>query len=106
MLSQATPAATQRRPAKSAARPLASIQKVAASGAADAVRVALQRRTDGVLLQIEERAAGGGRVFVVAAFTEPSAFEAWSSDDPLRFEQPIVHQQLRRQAAELWRIDL
>ena len=75
---------------------------VAASGA---VRVALQRQACGVLLELEECRLVGPRVVVVTSFTQASSFQDWCADDPLRFEEPIVHQQVRRHAEELWRSD-
>jgi hypothetical protein len=42
---------------------------------------------------------------VVTAFTQASCLEEWCMDDPLRFEAPIVHQHVRRDADALWRND-
>jgi hypothetical protein len=70
--------------------------------AAVQAKVRLGRNACGVLLELEERHANGPRVVVVAAFTQASSFEEWCKDDPLRFEAPVVHQQIRRDADALW----
>lgn len=72
---------------------------------ASAVSVALHRRGCAVLLELEERRSSGSRVVLITSFTQASSFEAWCTDDPLRFEEPIVHQQMRRRAEELWQVD-
>jgi hypothetical protein len=68
-------------------------------------RVTLGRNACGVLLKLEERQPNGSRVMVVTAFTQASCLEEWCMDDPLRFEAPIVHQHVRRDADALWRND-
>jgi len=73
-----------------------------AFSAAGEVRVKLHRNACGVLLELEDRRPNGPRVVVVAAFTRESSFEDWCTNDPLRFEVPIVHQHVRREAASLW----
>ena len=75
----------------------------ATSGATGQIRVALHRNACGVLLEIEDRRSNGPHVVVVTAFTGASSFEDWCINDPLRFEMPIVHQQIRREAEALWR---
>ena len=75
----------------------------AASSATGQIRVALHRNACGVLLEIEDRRLNGPHVVVVTAFTGASSFEDWCANDPLRFEMPIVHQQIRRDAEALWR---
>lgn len=74
----------------------------APSSATGQIRVALHRNACGVLLELEDRRSTWPRVVVVAAFTRASSFEDWCSNDPLRFEMPIVHQQIRREAEALW----
>jgi hypothetical protein len=73
--------------------------------AADQARITLGRNACGVLLELEERQSNGPRVVVVTAFTQVSSFEDWCTNDPLRFEAPVVHQQARRDADALWRND-
>ncbi len=101
MASMTTPVQS-RRGAPQVAAHLAPLHRATASAAAAELSVTLHRRTGGVILEREERSSVGWRIAVVTAFTRPSAFEDWCADDPLRFEQPIVHQQVRRRAAELW----
>jgi hypothetical protein len=75
------------------------------SRAASQARVTLDRNACGVLLKLEERQPNGSRVMIVTAFTQASSLEEWCMDDPLRFEAPIVHQRVRRDADALWRND-
>jgi hypothetical protein len=85
------------------AAPQAPLARQAISkSAAGEVSVTLQRRAQGLTLEHEERRAGGGRIVVVAAFTEAASFQLWCADDPLRHQEPIVHQMVRRHAEELW----
>jgi hypothetical protein len=98
--------ATQVRPEhRGAAAATAQREQARHVAASDAVRVALQRQAGGVLLEIEEGRSIGPRIVVVTSFTQASSLEDWCADDPLRFEEPIVHQQVRRHAEELWRSD-
>jgi hypothetical protein len=68
-------------------------------------KVSLGRNACGVLLEVEERQSTGARIVVVTAFTRSAAFDAWCADDPLRFDAPIAHQQIRRDGDALWRGD-
>ena len=102
MDSTTTPAQGRQPASKVAVRPALPRRAVAPKSATE-LSVTLHRSDGGVILELEERSTGGWRVAIIAAFTQPSAFEEWCADDPLRFEQPLMHQQLRRQAAELWR---
>lgn len=69
------------------------------------VSLTLHRNSCGVLLALEERRSNGPQVIVLAGFTQASCLEDWCTNDPLRFEIPIVHQHLRREAEALWRSD-
>lgn len=63
---------------------------------------ALHRRAGALVLELQERSVDGCSVAIVTAFTDLSAFNDWCDDDPLRFEYPVVHQQVRRQGHALW----
>ena len=68
-----------------------------------AVRVALQRFERGLFVTREENPSTGPRTLVVLSFDDLSGFERWCADDPIRFDQPVLHQQVRRHGEELWR---
>lgn len=69
------------------------------------VSATLVRNDFGVLLELKERPPNGPCVVVLAAFTRASSLEDWCADDPLRFEMPNVHEQIRREAEVFWRSD-
>jgi len=80
-----------------------AVRRAAVSAVRGAVTVTLHRRGPGILLELVEHRPSGCRIVVVTSFTDARSFEEWCTDDPLRFEHPIVHQQVRRHAEELWR---
>jgi len=73
-------------------------------GRAGTVSVALQRVAQGLFVTREETPAIGPRTLVALAFDDLSGFERWCADDPIRFDHPILHQQVRRHGEELWRV--
>ena len=72
-------------------------------GRAGTVSVALQRFERGLFVTREENPSTGPRTLVVLSFDDLSGFERWCADDPIRFDQPVLHQQVRRHGEELWR---
>lgn len=91
---QATPAAAY----------ACTVRSAAISGSTGAVTATLHKRGHRILLELDERRPDGCRVVVVTTFSDSTSFESWCANDPLRFEQPIVHRELRRKAEELWRL--
>jgi hypothetical protein len=78
------------------------MRRVAGKGATGEVTVTLRQNGQALVLESEERQPIGIRIVVVTAFTEPSSFQDWSAEDPLRHEDPNVHHLVRRHAEELW----
>jgi hypothetical protein len=66
------------------------------------VSIAITRVAAGLLLQREEVPAQGPRTLVVAVFKDLASFARWCDDDPIRFDQPLLLHQLRRDGDELW----
>lgn len=60
---------------------------------------------DGLAVERRLRAADGVATHAVLLFEDPEAFDAWWREDALRFDHPILHQTVRRDAAELWELD-
>lgn len=68
------------------------------------LRFNLQRVTGGVYVEREEIPARGPRTIQSITFSEFESFERWCDDDPVRFEHPLLHAQVKREGAELWRV--
>jgi hypothetical protein len=105
MISTSTQAPSRHGRASAAALPSQSRNRTVAATTDGEVSVTLHRCASGVLLELEERRSDGSRIIVVTAFTQSNSLDAWCADDPLRFDAPMLHQQVRRHAADLWRND-
>jgi hypothetical protein len=70
----------------------------------DRVSIAITRVPAGLLLQREEVPAQGPRTLVVTVFQDRASFVRWCDEDPIRFDQPLMLHQLRREGDELWRV--
>lgn len=70
----------------------------------DRVSIAITRVPAGLLLQREEVPAQGPRTLVVTVFQDRASFMRWCDEDPIRFDQPLMLHQLRREGDELWRV--
>ena len=81
------------------------------------VRIASAERRDGVLRFVLRRVAGGlyvereelprkgTRTSVSVEFADREGFVRWCEDDPCRFDSPLLHQRIQRDADELWKLD-
>jgi len=67
------------------------------------IRFTLQLDTGGVYVEREDHPTRGLRTIQSIAFPDVQAFEQWCDDDPVRFEHPLLHAQLKREGGELWR---
>lgn len=69
----------------------------------DRVSIAIKRVATGLLLLREEVPAEGPRTLAVTVFEDRASFVRWCDEDPIRFDQPLMLHQLRREGDELWR---
>lgn len=66
------------------------------------LRYAMYRLGTTLALERRQQAPGGVDILAVLLFDDPEVFKTWWQDDALRFDHPLLHQELRRDAAELW----
>lgn len=55
-------------------------------------------------LERRQRAQDGVDSLAVMLFDDPDSFERWWQDDTLRFDHPLLHHELRRDAKQLWEL--
>jgi hypothetical protein len=65
------------------------------------VRFLLERLATGVRVEREEVRPSGSRVTHSVLLANAFAFERFCSADPLRFEYPLIYQQIRREFHDL-----
>lgn len=73
-----------------------------ASGPHGELRFRLQRHQGGLYVEREEHPRRGRPCVQSFRFSDARDFERWCADDPVRFEYPLLHIDLKRDAAELW----
>jgi hypothetical protein len=78
---------------------------IRAEGRAGSVEFHLQRIAGGLYVEREDIPRRGLRTIQSIAFSDPGSFERWCDSDPIRFDQPLLHTQLKRAGGELWGID-
>lgn len=99
MSSQSTPAkGAERRSGSARAR-----QHAARVGRRE-LRFLIYRAGSSLTVERRQRAEDGVASLAVLHFDDGDAFEAWWREDALRFDHPILHQALRRDASELWEL--
>ena len=59
----------------------------------------------GLYVEREETPRRGIRTQLAMCFADRVSFEHWCNDDVARFEHPVLHQRLRRDAEALWQIE-
>jgi len=79
----------------------ADARTLSADGRRGEVRFFLQRVAGGLYVEREEIPRRGLRTQQSVQFAEH--FERWCDNDPIRFEHPLLHVNLKRDADELWR---
>jgi hypothetical protein len=65
----------------------------------------LQRIAGGVYVEREEIPRRGLRTLQSVHFADAASFERWCDGDPVRFQDPLLHVNLKREGDELFRID-
>lgn len=81
------------------------VRIVSAEGRHGVLRFVLRRVAGGLYVEREELPRRGTRTGISVEFTDRDGFVRWCSDDPSRFDNPLLHQQVRRSADELWQLD-
>ena len=76
-----------------------------AKGRTGEVHFLLQRIAGGLYVEREEIPRRGLRTLQSVHFTDAVEFNRWCDGDPVRFEHPLLHVNLKRDGDDLWRID-
>ena len=77
-----------------------------AQGRQGEIRFYLERVAGGLYVEREEIPRRGLQTSQSAHFNDADSFRRWCDDDPVRFAHPVLHVQLKRDADDLWRIDI
>ena len=75
---------------------------LSAEGRRGEVRFFLQRVAGGLYVEREEIPRRGLRTQQSVQFTDAEHFRRWCDNDPIRFEHPLLHVSLKRDADALW----
>ena len=75
---------------------------LSAQGPRGEVRFFLQRVAGGLYVEREDIPRLGLRSNQSLQFADADEFRQWCDDDPVRFEHPTLHIDLKRQGGELW----
>jgi hypothetical protein len=82
-----------------------SVRVASAEGRHGVLRFVLRRVTGGLYVEREERPRKGTRTNISVQFADREGFKRWCDEDPSRFDTPLLHQRMRRDAEELWELD-
>lgn len=69
------------------------------------LRFLIYRVGKSLAVERRQRAEDGVASLAVLHFDHREAFDEWWREDALRFDNPILHQDLQRDATELWELD-
>lgn len=78
-------------------------RSLSAEGLKGEVRFFLQRVAGGLYVEREEFPRRGLRTQQSVQFADAEHFRRWCDNDPVRFEHPLLHVNLKRDADDLWR---
>jgi hypothetical protein len=95
------------RPVQASSRRAASescSRSLAARGPRGELRLHLQVHQGGLYVEREEIPLHGLHCVQSMHFVDVRQFERWCEGDPARFEHPLLHLALRREAEALWRL--
>jgi hypothetical protein len=95
-----------KRPAAAAARRASDPCKrsLAVRGPRGELRFRLQVHQGGLYVEREETPCRGLHCVQSMQFREVGQFERWCDSDPSRFEHPLLHLALKRDAQALWQL--
>lgn len=80
-------------------------QPLSARSARGQTRLLLRRLASGLYVEREDIPSRGIRTVQSMLFVSERTFEDWCQAEPLRFDSPLLHASLRREAALLWSTD-
>ncbi len=69
------------------------------------MRFFLQRVAGGLYVEREDIPRLGPQTLQSLQFMAADGFHDWCDNDPVRFEHPLLHIDLKRHGDELWRVD-
>lgn len=93
------------RPGRDGHEDNARVRTASAEGRDGVLRFVLRRVAGGLYVEREEHPRKGTRTSISIEFADRAEFERWCDDDPCRFQSPLLHQRVRRDADELWQFD-
>jgi hypothetical protein len=79
-------------------------RSVGARGVRGELRFRLQYHQGGLYVEREEIPCRGLHCVQSMHFRDVEQFEQWCDRDPARFEHPLLHQALKRDAGSLWQL--
>jgi hypothetical protein len=79
-------------------------QSLRSRGPHGELRFRLQYHQGGLYVEREEIPCRGLHWVQCMRFCDVEQFERWCDDDPARFEHPLMHQALKREAQALWQL--
>lgn len=81
------------------------VRRSSAHGRKGELQFFLQRIAGGLYVEREETPRLGIGTHLAVCFVDRGSFERWCDDDAVRFEDPGLHQRLKRDGEALWRIE-
>jgi hypothetical protein len=90
---------------KTARDQIAPVRRSSAKGRLGQMQFFLQRIAGGLYVEREEAPSHGTRIQLAMCFADRISFEHWCNDDAMRFEYPVLHQRIQRDAETLWQIE-
>lgn len=82
-----------------------AVRIASAEGRDGVLRFVLRRVAGGLYVEREEHPRKGTHTSISIEFADRGEFERWHSDDTCRFQSPLLHRRVRRDADELWELD-
>lgn len=64
------------------------------------VAFALRGSPQGLLVERTQRHVAGARLMQCLVFVDPATFDRWCDSDPIRFDDPVAYEHLRRAGHE------
>lgn len=81
-------------------RPASGADALILASTDGSIEFILRASQNGLLVQRTQRQAAGTRLVQCMVFGEPGSFARWCESEPMRFENPVLYDRLRRQGHE------